>query len=149
MNELALEIATIEDARAKLKDMEADSDEAKSLLSTIDRLTEAASKRLLKAMNETTSGITKAKEVKERQALWARIFMALGGGLSLVGPMLIMVLHPTKLTALTTTSCFVTGIAVVLAVFMRDSQPKDVVACTAAYAAVLVVFVRIGGGSSG
>lgn len=144
MNELAMEISTIEDARAELNRMQADSDEAKRLGNKVDELTKAAGVKLLKAMNETTSGITKANEVKERQALWARLLMALGGGLSLVGPMLIMVLHPTRLTALVTTSCFVVGIAVVLAVFMRDSHPKDIIACTAAYAAVLVVFVGVG-----
>ena len=37
---------------------------------------------------------------------------------------------------------------IALAIFMRDSKPKDVVACTTAYAAVLVVFVDLGGGNT-
>jgi archaellum biogenesis protein FlaJ (TadC family) len=91
--------------------------------------------------------MSKNRKTIERNALWSRLFMALGGGLALVAPMLIMVLHPQKLTVILTTSCFVVAVAGLLAVFMNDSQPKDVVACTVAYAAVLVVFVGSGGGT--
>lgn len=71
----------------------------------------------------------------------SRVAMALFGGVALVVPMLIMTLHPTKLTTLLTTSVFVFAVAIALAWFMYDSQPKDIMAATAAYAAVLVVFV--------
>src|SRR5438046_896894 len=54
--------------------------------------------------------------------------------------MLIMDLHPTKLTSLLTTSVFVLAIAVCCAA-VTDWDPKDIVTITAAYAAVLVVFV--------
>jgi hypothetical protein len=40
--------------------------------------------------------------------------------------------------------CF--GSRVALAIFMTSSEPKDIVACTAAYAAVLVVFVGTAAG---
>ena len=101
----------------------------------------------LKIVQSTTSGMSSDRNTAAMEALWSRLVMALGGGLALVGPMLIMVLHPTKITALATTSCFVVAVAISLAIFMQDSQPKDVLACTAAYAAVLVVFVGAGGGT--
>ena len=93
----------------------------------------------------TGSGIGK----RYTEALYARLIMALGGGFALVVRMLIMVLHPTLLTTLLTTSCFVFAVGVCLAVLMVESEPQDIIACTAAYAAVLVVFVGAGGGGSG
>lgn len=99
------------------------------------------------ALTQSTSGLSKYKKSKDQKMLWQRFFMALGGGLALVGPMLIMVRNPSEGVAIITTSCCVLGVAVILALFMNDSHPKDVVACTAAYAAVLVVFVGAGGGS--
>ena len=71
--------------------------------------------------------------------------MALFGGVALVAPMLIMRLHPTELTTLLTTSLCVLGVGVVLAWFMKDAAKKDILAATAAYAAVLVVFVGTSG----
>lgn len=102
----------------------------------------------LTAVLSTTSGLTAGRDAKAKDALVSRLLMALCGGLALVGPMLVMILHPTKLTTILTTSCCVVAAAVLLAVFMVDSQAKDVLACTAAYAAVLVVFVGAGGGSA-
>lgn len=75
--------------------------------------------------------------------------MAVFGGLALIVPMLIMVLHPGLITVTTTTSVFVLVVSVLLAAVMKDAEPKDVVAAMAAYAAVLVVFVGSGGGGSG
>lgn len=63
------------------------------------------------------------------------------GGLALLVPMMIMVLNPTKLTALVTTIVFVFFVAVVLSTTMDNAQPKDLFAAIAAHAAVLVVFV--------
>lgn len=77
-----------------------------------------------------------------------KICMAIFGGLSLIVPVLIMVLHPTLLTALVTTSVFVLFVGTVLAAVMVEAEPKDVVAATAAYAAVLVVFIGTSGGGS-
>ena len=47
------------------------------------------------AVRSTTSGLTAERTAKAKQALASRLFMALGGGLALVGPMLVMILHPT------------------------------------------------------
>ena len=71
----------------------------------------------------------------------SRLRMALFGGLSLIVPMLIMKLHATLLTQLVTTSVFILAVGVVLAWYMRDAQKRDILAATATYAAVLVVFV--------
>jgi hypothetical protein len=55
--------------------------------------------------------------------------------------MLIMTLHATRLTNLLTTSIFVFVVAIALAWYMKEAESKDVIGATAAYAAVLVVFV--------
>ncbi len=54
----------------------------------------------------------------------------------------------TKLTSLVTTSVFVVAVAIALAYFMKDAQTKDIIGATAAYAAVLVVFVGTGTGTT-
>jgi hypothetical protein len=71
----------------------------------------------------------------------SRLKMALFGGITLIAPMLIMRLHPTLLTELLTTSFFVLVVGIVLAWYMKDADKKDILGATAAYAAVLVVFV--------
>lgn len=79
-------------------------------------------------------------------AFYTRLIMAIFGGLALVAPMLIMTLHPTRLTLLLTTSSFVFTVGVVLAWSMDTAEPKDIIGATAAYAAVLVIFVGSGWG---
>lgn len=73
-------------------------------------------------------------------ALGARLIMAIFGGLALIAPMLLMVLHQDLLTNLLTvsTSVFIVGASV--AVFSSE-PPTTVMAVVAGYAAVLVVFV--------
>lgn len=58
--------------------------------------------------------------------------------------MLIMVLDPRKHTAVVVTSVFTLAIGFILAIVMVDAEKKDMIAATAAYAAVLVVFVGSG-----
>ena len=60
-----------------------------------------------------------------------------------------MTLHPSRNTSLITVSAATFLFALVLALVATDSDGKDVLAATAAYAAVLVVFVGTssGGGS--
>ena len=70
--------------------------------------------------------------------------MAAFGGATLIVPMLIMVLDQRMVTTLVTTSAFTLGIGLILAFWMEDSNGKDIIAATAAYAAVLVVFVGSG-----
>ena len=80
-------------------------------------------------------------ERSQKQAFTQRVIMALSGGAALIGPMLIMTLHPSKKTSLITVSVATSIFALVFALVARDSAGKDVLGITAAYAAVLVVFV--------
>lgn len=88
-------------------------------------------------------------EAKKRKSFIDRASMALFGGLALIAPMLIMSLHATQATQLATTSLFVVAVALALAWQMEDAQNKDIIGATAAYAAVLVVFVGAGTTASG
>lgn len=84
----------------------------------------------------------------ERKAYAERLIMGLFGGLALIGPMLIMVLNPSQNTSLITVSIATIIFSLVLAQSARDIAGKDVLAATAAYAAVLVGFVGASGNSS-
>lgn len=83
----------------------------------------------------------KAKREKRKQSFISRLMTALLGGLALVVPMLIMRLHPDLMTQLLTSSLFVLFVGTVLAWRMDDNTEMDIITATAAYAAVLVVFV--------
>lgn len=147
LDQIALKYASLETENLRLLALSGDSDEAPKIRSKIQDLRTEIDEALLTAIRSTTSGLTVEEQARARKALWSRLLMALSGGTALVAPMLIMVLRPAKLTAVLTTSLCVLGVAVGLAIFMTDSHPKDVLACTAAYAAVLVVFVGAGGGT--
>lgn len=59
----------------------------------------------------------------------------------LLGPMLIMVLHYDRNTAVITTCVATVLFVLVLAMFARGMAGKDILAAVAGYLAVLVVFV--------
>lgn len=82
----------------------------------------------------------------ERQALTQRIFMGVFGGIALICPVLVMVLYPSRNTNLITVSVATILFASLLAIGASDSTGKDVLAATAAYTAVLVVFFGTSGG---
>ncbi|KAN0115486.1 hypothetical protein V8E51_005030 [Hyaloscypha variabilis] len=81
----------------------------------------------------------------QKKAFTGRILMALFGGAALIGPMLIMILHRSLNTSLITVSVATFLFALLLALCATDSEGKDILAATAAYAAVLVVFVGTSG----
>ncbi|KIX99628.1 uncharacterized protein Z520_04262 [Fonsecaea multimorphosa CBS 102226] len=85
----------------------------------------------------------KGNERATKRALFQRIGMAFMGGAFLIGPMLVMVLHPSQLTALLTTSLCVFAFGLIMALYLDD--PFNVLSATAAYAAVLVVFIGSNG----
>ncbi len=87
------------------------------------------------------------KQHSELRKRSMKIAMAVFGGMTLLVPMLIMVLHPGIITVLVTTSVSVLTVAVTLAAIVKEADAKDVVLATLAYAAVLVVFVGASGGS--
>jgi hypothetical protein len=77
-----------------------------------------------------------------RSALFvSRFFMALFAAVALIGPTLIMSLHASLNTSLITTSVATVLFGLVLAVSATDSSGQDVLGATAAYCAVLIVFV--------
>ncbi|KAF4632146.1 hypothetical protein G7Y89_g5973 [Cudoniella acicularis] len=85
---------------------------------------------------------SRRRRMRSRQhAFSERLSMACFGGWALIAPMLIMTLVPGKHTALITASISTLLFAFILALFADGSMGKDVLAATAAYAAVLVVFV--------
>jgi len=75
------------------------------------------------------------------KAFWARFYMAMFGGLALIGPMILMVLKQSLITALVTVSVSVFLFGFILAAFFPDLGPETVLGSVAGYAAVLVVFV--------
>jgi hypothetical protein len=70
-----------------------------------------------------------------------RVVMALLGGVFLVGPMWLMMLHRTLYTCLVATTVCVVLFGLVMAWLLE--KPMEVLSGTAAYAAVLVVFVGL------
>lgn len=80
-----------------------------------------------------------------RQA-WIRGFRqwlgtAAAGGIFLLGPMWLIILHRTLYTALISTTIFVAIFGMLMALLLDGL--KDVLSSTAAYSAVLVVFVGL------
>ncbi|KAF2191732.1 hypothetical protein K469DRAFT_555567 [Zopfia rhizophila CBS 207.26] len=88
-----------------------------------------------------STGETRLETIQKqnKEAFIKRLVFSLVGGVFLIAPMWLMVLHNTTYTALISTSVFVTTWAVVAAWQLGD--PINVLSTTAAYAAVLVVFV--------
>ncbi|KAK4958051.1 hypothetical protein LTR10_004476 [Elasticomyces elasticus] len=82
----------------------------------------------------------KAKKEEAREQNLQRLAMAAIGGLLLLLPVLIMANLPGKLATLVTTSASMVVFAV-LVTMGTDLGPNEVLATTAGYAAVLVVFV--------
>ncbi|OQV02942.1 hypothetical protein CLAIMM_08053 [Cladophialophora immunda] len=82
------------------------------------------------------------REKENRTAFVRRFWFGLAGGLALIAPMLIIILHDDRTTAVTTASVATLLFAAVTASYHEhDASPLAVVGATAAYAAVLVVLV--------
>ena len=82
---------------------------------------------------------TQAATLSSARKRFRRFIVAAVGGIALVGPMLLMSLHPGRTTSLVTTSVAVLLAAVALA--FLGGEPESVLMASAAYAAVLIVFV--------
>lgn len=80
-------------------------------------------------------------DLKRAQDFRERLLLAAIGAALLLGPMWLMVLHNTLFTGLITTTMCVTFFGLVAS--WRLDDPNDVLSATAAYAAVLVVFVGL------
>lgn len=75
------------------------------------------------------------------KAFRERMALASLGAIFLIAPMWLMVLHNTLYTGLVATTVFICVFGLVMTVAL--DKPMDVMASTAAYAAVLVVFVGL------
>jgi hypothetical protein len=83
----------------------------------------------------------KSVESSETRSFYKRLGIATLGGVFLLAPMWLMVLHHTLYTALVSTTVSVVVFGLVMAWFLENVS--DVALSTAAYAAVLVVFVGL------
>ena len=71
-----------------------------------------------------------------------RFWFGLAGGLALIAPLLLIILHHDQTTALATASVATMFFALTMAFYHEsDASPLALVGATAAYAAVLVVLV--------
>ncbi|KLU90332.1 hypothetical protein MAPG_09295 [Magnaporthiopsis poae ATCC 64411] len=101
------------------------------------------------ALGKKKPRISKA-ELARKHAFVSRFAMALFGGVGLIVPTVVMAKVQGIDASLITTSVAVVLFGLALAFGATDSTGKDVLAATAAYTAVLVVFVgtSLGGGAS-
>jgi hypothetical protein len=81
------------------------------------------------------------KVKSERRLFWTRVGTAAIGGAFFIGPMWLMVLHRTRYTVLVSTTVFVTFFGLTMAFWLKNEM--DVLSSTAAYAAILIVFVGV------
>lgn len=80
-------------------------------------------------------------EKERRNAFAERLWMGAFGGAALIGPMLLMTLRRDLNTSIITASVATALFVLVIGIGGRELGGKDILAATAAYAAVLVVFV--------
>lgn len=76
-----------------------------------------------------------------KQALLERVWMGAFGGVALIAPVLVMSLHRDLKTSLITSSVATALFVLILARQGQSLRGQEVLGATAAYAAVLVVFV--------
>lgn len=104
-------------------------------------------KKAASTATSTVGGTRRANLAQfERQNFKIRLLMALLAAIFLIGPMLLMVLFNRRYTALLTSSA-----AIIIFAFFAAwhfEKPLDMVGSTAAYAAVLLVFVGTSGSAS-
>jgi hypothetical protein len=89
---------------------------------------------------ELAAGNGGYRELVQRDALSSRLFMGVFGGTAVYVPILIMTVNPSTTKTLVTTFVAILLFGIILAIAATDSSGKDVLAATAAYAGVLVVF---------
>jgi hypothetical protein len=95
----------------------------------------------LQNLNQKTQ--LEEKRKKQAEAFWhtiRRFGMAVAGGIALIIPVVIMTLYEGLVQSLVTTS-LATFLFAIFVTWYSNANEKDILAATAAYAAVLVVFV--------
>lgn len=134
--------------RSTLKKLPSGSGDAEALIETAGRSCEEIGRVLLEAMEQADSPVRREHPWIVRPATMGRWLVGIAGGLALVLSMAVMLTYPERNIALFTTTFSILVVVTFLAFLVDDLQPKDLFACTAAYAAVLVVFVGTGQSSS-
>ncbi|OBT70322.1 hypothetical protein VE03_00191 [Pseudogymnoascus sp. 23342-1-I1] len=82
------------------------------------------------------------RETQRNASFQKRFWFGIAGGLALIAPMLLILLHHDKVTALATASVATVMFAVTMAFYHEaDASPLALVGATAAYSAVLIVLV--------
>lgn len=81
-------------------------------------------------------------------AVYERVLMLVVGSIMLVGPMILMVLVPKIVTRLVTVGVCTVLFALFTGWYGTDLKPIELLQATAAYTAVLVVFVGTTSGSA-
>jgi len=114
-----------------------------SIRNLIDKWTENRQFSHVRARNRAEEERHNRHALKKAE-MPQRVIAAICGGALLVAPMLIMAIHPSKTKSLVTSSTFVFVFGLGLA-FFSASKVSELLAATAAYAAVLVVFVGVSG----
>ncbi|KAI0385616.1 hypothetical protein F5Y04DRAFT_276949 [Hypomontagnella monticulosa] len=71
----------------------------------------------------------------------SRLLMAVFGGMAVIAPVMIMTLKPSIIGDLVTTLVSTMIFAIAMVILATDASGKDVLASTAAYAAIMVVFL--------
>lgn len=90
--------------------------------------------------------ICDTRSTKRTREFAYRVVVAATGGAFLIGPMWLMVLHNTLYTVLVSTTVCVVAFGLMMAYILEKYM--DILSSTAAYAAVLMVFVGLIVGSS-
>lgn len=75
------------------------------------------------------------------ERIMSRLHMALFGGVALIAPVILMTLNPTITADLVTVSVATALFSLFMVIFATDMSGRDVLASTAGYAAVMVVFL--------
>lgn len=83
------------------------------------------------------------KRLKRLKLAWRRFLFAIVGGLAMIGPVLIIVVGSAPVKTLAVVSVSISLFALGVALF-SNAEPEHLLAATAAYSAVLMVFVNDG-----
>ncbi|KAK1829809.1 hypothetical protein QBC39DRAFT_373524 [Podospora conica] len=142
--------AHLEYARSRLERAAPGSDESERLGDTVRQMCESLGHDFFKLMEcdfdfeDVGKAARDARWDRRLFGLVARGLAAVGAGLAFLLPIFVMTQVEGKFASAATACGFVFGVALLLAIFVPTMVVKDVIGCTAAYAAVLVVIIGPG-----
>lgn len=90
MDSVAKGVTPLEEKLSRLKELQPGSEEEKNMIETINKDCTEIGRTLLNEMATTSSGMTKELLQEDDKVFSNRLLAALGGGLALIVPMLIM-----------------------------------------------------------